>query len=94
MHLSAFSKNQITDFIFLQAANYLDEASYDTGNPEDDLKTQSWIEQLVYHPKLKFACPLPFNEVRLWKGKGEPDLMQQIQKQFRNIRFSINILVD
>uniref|UniRef100_M0ZYW3 Endoplasmic oxidoreductin 1 n=2 Tax=Solanum tuberosum TaxID=4113 RepID=M0ZYW3_SOLTU len=68
-----------------KAANYLDEASYDTGNPEDDLKTQSWIEQLVYHPKLKFACPLPFNEVRLWKGKGEPDLMQQIQKQFRNI---------
>ncbi|WMV41688.1 hypothetical protein MTR67_035073 [Solanum verrucosum] len=68
-----------------KAANYLDKASYDTGNPEDDLKTQSWIEQLVYHPKLKFACPLPFNEVRLWKGKGEPDLMQQIQKQFRNI---------
>ncbi|KAG5590537.1 hypothetical protein H5410_041051, partial [Solanum commersonii] len=68
-----------------KAANYLDEASYDTGKPEDDLKTQSWIEQLVYHPKLKFACPLPFNAVRSWKGKGEPDLMQQIQKQFRNI---------
>nr|GMD04274.1 endoplasmic reticulum oxidoreductin-2-like [Ipomoea batatas] len=31
-------------------------------------------------------CPkLPFNEAKLWKGQGGPDLMQQIQKQFRNI---------
>lgn len=91
---SSFLKNQITGLILLQAADYLDQALYDTGNPEDDLKTQSWIDQLVYHPKLKFACPLPFNEARLWKGQGEPDLMHQIQKQFRNIRFSINILAD
>ncbi|KAK4345248.1 hypothetical protein RND71_035424 [Anisodus tanguticus] len=65
--------------VVTKAADYLDEASYDTGNPEDDLKTQSWVKQLVYNPKLKAACPLPFAEARLWKGQGEPDLMQQIQ---------------
>ncbi|XP_019190512.1 PREDICTED: endoplasmic reticulum oxidoreductin-1-like [Ipomoea nil] len=83
-------KNLYFTYLFVlravtKAADYLDQAVYDTGNPEEDLKAQSLMRQLLYNPKLRAACPVPFNEAKLWKGQGGPDLMQQIQKQFRNI---------
>ena len=71
----------------LQAAPYLEEAEYDTGNHLEDLKAHSLIQQLVHNPKLQAACPLPFDEAKLWQGQSGPELKQQIQKQFRNIRF-------
>ena len=70
-----------------QAPDYLEQAEYNTGNLEEDLKTQSLVRQLVYNPKLQTACPLPFDEAKLWQGESGPELKQQIQKQFRNIRF-------
>jgi ERO1-like protein alpha len=73
----------------LQAADYLEQAEYDTGNNTEDLKTQSLVRQLLYNPKLQAACPLPFDEAKLWQGQSGPELKQQIQKQFRNIRFSL-----
>ncbi|KAG5515859.1 hypothetical protein RHGRI_036789 [Rhododendron griersonianum] len=72
-----------------KAADYLEQAEYDTGNPEEDLKTQSLMRQLLYNPKIQAACPLPFDEAKLWKGQGGPELKQQIQRQFRNIRFPL-----
>ncbi|XP_020273108.1 endoplasmic reticulum oxidoreductin-1-like [Asparagus officinalis] len=83
-------RNLYFSFLFVlravtKAADYLEQAEYDTGNPEEDLKTQSLVRQLVYNPKLQSACPLPFNEAKLWQGESGPELMQQIQKQFRNI---------
>lgn len=71
----------------LQAADYLEQAEYDTGNHSEDLKTESLMKQLLYSPKLQAACPLPFDEAKLWQGQSGPQLKQQIQKQFRNIRF-------
>ncbi|XP_074311238.1 endoplasmic reticulum oxidoreductin-1 [Silene latifolia] len=68
-----------------KASGYLEEAEYDTGNHQDDLKTQSLLKQLLYNTKLRAACPLPFDEARLWQGQSGPELKQQIQKQFRNI---------
>lgn len=68
-----------------KAADYLEYAEYDTGNPVEDLKTQSLVKQLLYNPKLQAACPLPFDEAKLWKGQSGPELKQKIQKQFRNI---------
>jgi len=65
----------------------LEQAEYSTGNPEDDLKTQSLVRQLVHNAKLQAACPLPFDEAKLWQGESGPELKQEIQKQFRNIRF-------
>lgn len=70
-----------------QAADYLEQAEYNTGNLEEDLKTQSLVRQLVYNPNLQAACPLPFDEAKLWQGASGPELKQQIKKQFRNIRF-------
>ncbi|PRQ30668.1 putative thiol oxidase [Rosa chinensis] len=68
-----------------KAADYLEQAEYDTGNHEEDLRTQSLMRQLLYNPKLQAACPLPFDEAKLWKGQSGPQLKQQIQKKFRNI---------
>ncbi|KAM6584010.1 hypothetical protein CsatB_011012 [Cannabis sativa] len=68
-----------------KAADYLELAEYDTGNHSEDLKTQSLMKQLLYSHKLQAACPLPFDEAKLWQGQSGPQLKQQIQKQFRNI---------
>jgi len=68
-----------------KAADYLEQAEYDSGNPVEDLKAQSLMRQLLYNPKLQAACPLPFDEAKLWQGQSGPELKQQIQKQFRNI---------
>lgn len=74
-------------YVKLQAAPYLEEAEYDSGNHLEDLKAHSLIRQLIHNPKLQAACPLPFDEAKLWQGQSGPELKQQIQKQFRNIRF-------
>ncbi|KAJ8532257.1 hypothetical protein K7X08_012180 [Anisodus acutangulus] len=66
-----------------KAKDYLEQAEYDTGNAEEDLKAQSLMRQLLYNPKLQAACPVPFDEAKLWKGQSGPELKQQIQKQFR-----------
>ncbi|NP_001170065.1 Endoplasmic reticulum oxidoreductin-1 [Zea mays] len=68
-----------------KAADYLEQAEYNTGNPEDDLKTESLVKQLLYNSQLRSACPLPFDEAKLWQGENGPELKQEIQKQFRNI---------
>ncbi|KAE8655343.1 Endoplasmic reticulum oxidoreductin-1 [Hibiscus syriacus] len=68
-----------------KATDYLEQAEYNTGNPTEDLKTQSLMRQLLYNPKLQAACPLPFDEARLWKGQRGPELKQKIQAQFKNI---------
>ena len=65
----------------------MEHAEYDTGNVTEDLKTQSLTRQLLYNPKLQAACPIPFDEAKLWKGQSGPELTLKIQKQFRNIRY-------
>lgn len=83
-------RNLYFTFLFVlravtKASDYLEQAEYDTGNHEDDLKTQSLLKQMLYNPKLRAACPLPFDEAKLWQGQSGPELKQQIQQQFRNI---------
>ena len=78
--------------IVSQAADYLEQAEYDTGNHLEDLKAQSLMLQLVNNPKLQAACPLPFDEAKLWQGQSGPEMKQQTQKQFKNIRFFSNML--
>ncbi|XP_074564142.1 endoplasmic reticulum oxidoreductin-1-like [Curcuma longa] len=84
-------------FIFLfvmravtKAADYLEQAEYNTGNPIEDLKTQSLVRQLVYNPKIHSSCPLPFDEAKLWQGTNGPELKEQVMKQFRNISAIMN----
>ncbi|KAK3015270.1 hypothetical protein RJ639_005690 [Escallonia herrerae] len=83
-------RNLYFTFLFVlravtKAADYLEHAEYDTGNHAEDLKAQSLMRQLLYNPKLQAACPLPFDDAKLWQGQSGPELKQQIQKQFRNI---------
>ncbi|XP_065878064.1 endoplasmic reticulum oxidoreductin-1-like [Euphorbia lathyris] len=83
-------RNLYFSFLFvlravMKATEYLEQAEYDTGNGNEDLKTHSLMRQLLYNPKLQAACPLPFDEAKLWKGQRGPELKQKIQGQFRNI---------
>ncbi|KAI3457573.1 hypothetical protein Pfo_014236 [Paulownia fortunei] len=83
-------KNLYFTFLFVlravtKATNYLEQAEYDTDDLEEDLKAQSLIRQLLYNPKLQAACPLPFDEAKMWQGQSGPELKQEIQKHFRNI---------
>lgn len=83
-------RNLYFTFLFVlravtKATDYLEQAEYDSGNNAEDLKAQSLMRQLLYNPKLQAACPLPFDEAKLWQGQSGPELKQQIQKQFRNI---------
>lgn len=71
----------------LQAAAYLDQAEYDSGNHVEDLRAQSMIRQMIHDSRLQDACALPFDEAGLWQGQGGPILRKHIQNQFRNIRF-------
>lgn len=79
-------KHLFFSWYVLQASDYLELAEYDSGDHAEDLKAQSLMRQLLKNPKLQDACPLPFDEAKLWQGKNGPELKQQIQKQFRNIR--------
>ncbi|KAG0474023.1 hypothetical protein HPP92_015880 [Vanilla planifolia] len=83
-------RNLYFTFLFVlravtKASDYLEQAEYNTGNPEEDLKTQSLVRQLVYNPELRAACPVPFDEAKLWQGESDPELKHLIQKQFKNI---------
>lgn len=83
-------RNLYFTFLFVlravtKAEAYLEHAEYDTANLDEDLKTQSLMRQLLFNPKLQAACPVPFDEAKLWKGQRGPELKQKIQNQFRNI---------
>lgn len=68
-----------------KATNYLKQAEYDTGNHDEDPKTKLLMQQLLHNPELQTACPVPFDEAKLWQGQHGPELRREIQKQFRNI---------
>ncbi|MFS8019883.1 putative endoplasmic reticulum oxidoreductin 1, ERO1-like superfamily [Helianthus anomalus] len=72
-----------------KAGPCLEEAQYDLSNRSEDLKVHSLIRKLLHNPKLQAVCPLSFDEAKLWQGQSGPELKQQIQNQFRNIRFSL-----
>lgn len=68
-----------------KAGELLKEVEYNTGDQAQDSLTKKLISDLVDMPELKAACPIPFDEGRLWKGDEGPELKAQIQTSFRNI---------
>ncbi|CAI5490595.1 unnamed protein product, partial [Closterium sp. Naga37s-1] len=68
-----------------KAADFLSRASYDTGNPLEDHQTAALVQQVVRNERLQAACPLPFDEARMWRGDEGPQLKQTLQGHFRNI---------
>ncbi|CAD7695908.1 unnamed protein product [Ostreobium quekettii] len=63
----------------------LDRTEYNTGLPEEDKRAQELMHLLANHPSLQQACPVPFDEGRLWKGDEGPDLKATLMTSFRNI---------
>jgi ERO1-like protein alpha len=69
----------------IKAGPTLKEVHYDTGYPKEDLHTKKLIQMLVDNKDLKHSCPVPFDEGRLWKGKGAEKLKRDLQQCFQNI---------
>lgn len=69
----------------LKAEKYLSEAEYSTGNDAEDHLTHKLMVALVGSERLRTACPIPFDEAKMWRGPDADDLKQQLQKHFRNI---------
>lgn len=69
----------------LKAGPTLQAVAYDTGAPAQDRGTAKLVQQLVGLEAVRSACPVPFDEGRLWKGEDAPALKQQLQMHFQNI---------
>eukprot|EP00204_Picochlorum_oklahomense_P000794 CAMPEP_0118798906 /NCGR_PEP_ID=MMETSP1161-20130426/1231_1 /TAXON_ID=249345 /ORGANISM="Picochlorum oklahomensis, Strain CCMP2329" /LENGTH=492 /DNA_ID=CAMNT_0006726475 /DNA_START=88 /DNA_END=1566 /DNA_ORIENTATION=+ len=69
----------------VKASPILKNVSYDTGYPKEDQHTQKLMTMLVDNKDLRHSCPVPFDEGRLWKGKGADKLKQDLQASFQNI---------
>lgn len=69
----------------IKAESYLTQADYSTGNEGEDRLTHKLVSGLVGSETLRSACPIPFDEAKLWHGPDAIDLKQQLQRHFRNI---------
>ncbi|MEW5302373.1 MAG: hypothetical protein WDW36_005166 [Sanguina aurantia] len=69
----------------VKAGPLLQRLDYFTGLAKEDARTQELIDQLVSMPELQQACPMPFDEGRLWKGADSAVLMAEVQSAFQNI---------
>jgi ERO1-like protein alpha len=45
----------------------------------------AWHALQVHNQAVEAACPMPFDEGRLWKGSDGPELKQRLQQTFQNI---------
>lgn len=50
-----------------------------------NLKWRNLCDLQVNSEAVQTACPVPFDEGRLWKGKDGPQLKRQLQSHFHNI---------
>jgi len=69
----------------MKAGDFLKAVEYNTGEPAADEETKQLVHELVDMPELRRACPVPFDEGRLWKGAEGPEVKRQLQVAFRNI---------
>ena len=69
----------------IKAERYLSEAEYSTGNDAEDEITHKLVTALVGSERLRSACPIPFDEAKMWRGEDAVELKQQLQSHFRNI---------
>ncbi|GFR42593.1 hypothetical protein Agub_g3523, partial [Astrephomene gubernaculifera] len=69
----------------MKAGPLLARYEYDTGLAGEDAETAELVKQLVGSPDLGSACPMPFDEGRLWKGGEGLALREELRGAFVNI---------
>ncbi|KAG1676511.1 hypothetical protein FOA52_000054 [Chlamydomonas sp. UWO 241] len=70
----------------LKAAPLLERFDYSVGDPGHDSAAGELVRALVRLPGgLPAACPMPFDEARLWRGEEGEAIKAQLQAAFRNI---------
>lgn len=68
-----------------KAGPLLDSCTLHTGNGHEDAAAMRLMKDLVHSRGLRTACPIPFDEGRLWKGEGREELRLELQTAFQNI---------
>jgi ERO1-like protein alpha len=68
----------------MKAGPLLAQVDFDTGTPEEDAKTKDLVGRLVNGEALQRACPIPFDEGRLWRDE-DGTLRAELQASFQNI---------
>ena len=68
-----------------KAGPYMEHLDIDTGFPGEDAVTRELLVSLLHDPKLASACPLPFDETKVFVGEGGERRRAQMQSQFREI---------
>ncbi|KAG2497377.1 hypothetical protein HYH03_004535 [Edaphochlamys debaryana] len=69
----------------MKASPLLARYEYVTGLSEEDEQTSQMVRKLVTLPELASACPMPFDEGRLWKGRDGSLLREELRGAFVNI---------
>ncbi|XP_057853005.2 endoplasmic reticulum oxidoreductin-1 [Cryptomeria japonica] len=68
-----------------KAGDYLSQAEYSTDNSVEEQNTFKLVNQLVNNNRLRSACPVPYDEAKIWKGENGRELKSQVQSQFKTI---------
>eukprot|EP00191_Tetraselmis_sp_GSL018_P008154 CAMPEP_0177609656 /NCGR_PEP_ID=MMETSP0419_2-20121207/19234_1 /TAXON_ID=582737 /ORGANISM="Tetraselmis sp., Strain GSL018" /LENGTH=490 /DNA_ID=CAMNT_0019104653 /DNA_START=248 /DNA_END=1720 /DNA_ORIENTATION=- len=85
-----FVDNLLFSYLFtlravMKAGPLLKQMTYDTGNPAEDAETQRLMRSLVDSPRLQIACPVPFDEGRMWRGEGSEKKKEELRLQLHNV---------
>lgn len=63
---------------------------FPSGLPESDARTAELVHELLTHRAVLEACPVPFDEARLWKGADGARKRLELEHMFRNITQIMN----
>lgn len=69
----------------MKAGPLLERLDYDTDNEAEDLATQELVRRLVNNHDLQAACPLPFDEGRMWRGHDSELKKEELRLQLHNV---------
>ena len=69
----------------MKAEPLLRDAEYATGLPAEDAATARAVRRLLDNAALRQACPIPFDEGRLWKGEDAELLRDRLRQTFQNM---------
>eukprot|EP00201_Polytomella_parva_P019162 CAMPEP_0175054010 /NCGR_PEP_ID=MMETSP0052_2-20121109/9255_1 /TAXON_ID=51329 ORGANISM="Polytomella parva, Strain SAG 63-3" /NCGR_SAMPLE_ID=MMETSP0052_2 /ASSEMBLY_ACC=CAM_ASM_000194 /LENGTH=785 /DNA_ID=CAMNT_0016318633 /DNA_START=502 /DNA_END=2859 /DNA_ORIENTATION=- len=68
-----------------KALPLIDRFHLSTGLPDEDTRTRELLTQFRDTPELREACPSPFDEGRLWKGRDSELLQGRLREAFQGI---------
>eukprot|EP00873_Tetraselmis_striata_P016280 jgi/Tetstr1/436544/TSEL_002699.t1 len=69
----------------MKAGPLLEKLDFDTDNEQEDRITQQLVRRLVNNHDLQAACPMPFDEGRMWRGQDSELKKEELRLQLHNV---------